>query len=88
MSVDDAVADTADGVPSQRDGELAERDGDLLRQALWLSSIIDGRQQFELYGAVAAPGALLLITCMYDDPTDLTWAQHVWRSTRHHRHRP
>ncbi len=84
MSVDDAVADMLDGAPPQRDGELAERDVGLLRHALWLSTIVDGRQQFELYGTVAVPGALLLITCMYDDAADLAWAQHVWRSIRHH----
>jgi hypothetical protein len=84
MTVDDAVADMLDGAPPQRDGELAERDGDLPRQAFWLSSIIEGVSSSSFTALVAVPGTLLLITCRYDDAADLAWAQHVWRSIRHH----
>lgn len=82
IGVEDAVARMLDGAPTQRTGALVERDGGLLRQALWLEAVVDGRRQFELYGVVAAPGALLNVTCMYDEPADLAWAQGVWRSAR------
>jgi hypothetical protein len=45
--------------------------------------IADGKPQHELYGYAATPESILCITCMYDDASDLAWAQNVWRSARH-----
>lgn len=83
-TVDAAVAQMLSGSPSQGEGELFERDGEMLRQAFWTSAVIEGRQQYELYGHVAMPGEIACITCMYDDSQDVDWATTVWRSVRYH----
>jgi hypothetical protein len=73
-----------EGAPSQPEGALVEREDDLLRRALWLPAIVDGKQRHEFYGYVAMPGTIASVTCVYDDPEDIDWATEVWRSVRHH----
>ena len=81
-TADDAIAVMTEGAPEQRDGELTERDGDFVRHAFWLPAVVNGKVQHELHGYAAKPSAVACVTCMYDDPDDLDWAQSVWRSTR------
>jgi len=83
MTPDEAIGEMSAGLPERCDGELSEHDGELVRRAFWLTAIADGRRQHELYGYAAVPGGLLGISCMYDDVSDLAWAQTVWRSARH-----
>ncbi|MEU4243314.1 DUF2199 domain-containing protein [Actinoplanes sp. NPDC026619] len=83
VTADAAIAEVSRGLPERCEGELSERDGDVLRRAFWLTAIADDRTQQELYGYVATAGTILCVTCMYDDPSDLAWAQSVWRSARH-----
>ena len=73
---------TADA-PSDRDGELTETGpGEAHRYAFWRPALGDGRIVHNLHGFVAVPGEVLHLVCVYDDPADLAWAQHVWRSVR------
>jgi hypothetical protein len=65
---------TADAPP--RDGELTEPG----RHAFWRPAQGDGRTVHNLHGYVAVPGHALHLVCVFDDPADLPWAQHVWRS--------
>ncbi|WP_203988763.1 hypothetical protein [Virgisporangium aurantiacum] len=82
-SAEDVIATMIEGAPPP-DGELFERDGPLFRRAFWLAATVNGRPQHEFYGHVAAPGAVLAVTCMYDDRQDARWATNVWRSARCH----
>jgi hypothetical protein len=70
---------TADA-PRDRDGELTESDPH--RYAFWRPALDNGRIVHNLHGFVAVPGEVLHVACVYDDPADLAWAQHVWRSVR------
>ncbi|WP_433825829.1 DUF2199 domain-containing protein [Actinoplanes sp. CA-015351] len=79
-----AIAELSRGLPERCEGELSEPDGEPARRAFWLTASADGRAQHELYGYTATPAGVLSVICMYDDASDLTWAQSVWRSTRHH----
>ena len=81
-TADDAIAVMTEGAPEQRDGELTERDGDIVRHAFWLPAVVNGKVQHELHGYAATPTTVAAVTCMYDDATDLSWAQTVWRSAR------
>jgi hypothetical protein len=83
MTTDAAIAEVSRGLPERCESELSERDGDLLRRAFWLTAIADDRPQQEFYGYAATAGSIFCVTCMYDDPSDLAWAQSVWRSVRH-----
>ena len=76
----DALLDGAPAVPA--DQRLTERETACVRHALWTSSTREGREQHELYGFVVVPGAALAVVCISDDPEDLAWAKHVWRSIR------
>ncbi|MBU2662493.1 hypothetical protein KOI35_03125 [Actinoplanes bogorensis] len=79
----ETIAAMTEGLPARAIGELTEHDTTVARRAFWLTTTPNGRVQHEFYGYAAAPGTLLAVTCMYDDPADLEWAQHVWRSIRH-----
>jgi hypothetical protein len=57
-----------------------------LRHAFWLVSTSQGRPQHELYGFVIHGDQALGLSCIYDDPQDLSWAQHVWRSVTYVHH--
>lgn len=82
-TADAAIAEVSRGLPERCEGELSERDGDQVRRAFWLTATAGGGLQHELYGYAATPDGILCVTCMYDDASDLTWAQAVWRSARH-----
>lgn len=58
------------------EGELTEPG----RHAFWRPAQGDGRTVHNLHGYVAVPGSALHLVCVFDDPADLPWAQHVWRS--------
>lgn len=79
------IAEMSDGLAERSLGDLLEYDGELVRRAFWLTTAVEGREQHELYGYAAVPGEILCVTCMYDDPADLAWAQSVWRSALPHR---
>ncbi|MFB6713705.1 hypothetical protein [Streptomyces sp. NPDC056358] len=52
-----------------------------LRHAFWLTPDDHGRERHEFYGfAVPASGTAAGVFCTHEDPADLAWAQHVWRS--------
>jgi hypothetical protein len=72
---------TADA-PPDRDGELTEPGEQTHRYAFWRPALGDGRIVHNLHGYVAVQGDLLHLVCVYDDPADLEWAQHVWHSVR------
>jgi hypothetical protein len=80
---DEMIASMSQGLPEKCQGELSENDRELVRRAFWLTATVDGREQHEFYGYVAARGTLTCVTCIYDDVSDRAWAQTVWRSTRH-----
>ncbi|RJL35566.1 hypothetical protein [Bailinhaonella thermotolerans] len=58
------------------------------RHAFWLTATVEGRERHELYGFTAHDGRILAVACMYDNPDDLAWAQHVWRSATLTPHTP
>ncbi|MEU2281492.1 DUF2199 domain-containing protein [Streptomyces sp. NPDC013178] len=62
---------------------ITEEHRGALRHAFWLESTSQGRTQHELYGFVIQGDHAVALACMYDDPSDLAWAQHVWRSINH-----
>jgi hypothetical protein len=70
----------APAVPAEQ--QITEGEPDCVRHALWRSATRSGREQYELYGFVVVPGAALAVVCISDDPVDLAWAKHVWRSIR------
>jgi hypothetical protein len=72
----------SEGLAERCLGESSESSGQVVRRAFWLTTAVDGREQHELYGYAAVSGEILCVTCMYDDPADLAWAQSVWRSAR------
>ena len=78
----DMIRELTADAPADRDGELTETDGDMLRYAFWRPALGDGRIVHNLHGFAAVPGAVLHLVCVFDDPEDLGWAQHVWRSVR------
>jgi hypothetical protein len=78
----DVIRDLTADAPRDRDGELTETAGEALRYAFWRPALGDGRIVHNLHGFVAVPSAVLHLVCVYDDPADLDWAQHVWRSVR------
>jgi hypothetical protein len=67
---DEVIHQLTTDVP--RDGELAEPG----RYAYWHADPV----VHNLHGYVAVPGRVLHLVCVFDDPADLPWAQHVWRS--------
>jgi hypothetical protein len=70
----------APAVPTEQ--QITEGEPDCVRHALWTAATRSGREQYELYGFVVVPGAALAVVCISDDPADLAWAKHVWRSIR------
>ncbi|WP_455359923.1 DUF2199 domain-containing protein [Streptomyces sp. SYSU K21746] len=69
----------APAVPPEQ--QLTEQLPDGVRHAFWLTSRPHGRDQHELYGfTVHESGTAAGVVCMWDEPEDLAWAQHVWRS--------
>jgi hypothetical protein len=82
-TADAAIAEMSQGLPERCEGELSEHDDEQVRRAFWRTATVDGRPQHELYGYAATPQGILCITRVYDDASDLTWAQAVWRSARH-----
>ncbi|GAA2630213.1 hypothetical protein Adu01nite_41480 [Paractinoplanes durhamensis] len=81
-TADEAITEMSQDLPTRCDGTLTEQNGPLTQRAFWLTTTTNGSPQHELYGYAAAPERILAITCMYDDPTDLPWAQNVWRSAQ------
>jgi hypothetical protein len=82
LSLEQAIARMTEGAPPERTGELTEQDGQLLRHAFWRPAYTQGKVLQNLHGFIAAPGAVLHVGCVYDDPADLAWAQRVWRSAK------
>ncbi|GAA3350599.1 hypothetical protein GCM10020358_77160 [Amorphoplanes nipponensis] len=78
----DMVRELTADAPRDRDGELTETTGEAYRYAFWRPALGDGRIVHNLHGFVAVPGSVLHLTCVFDDPADLGWAQHVWHSVR------
>jgi hypothetical protein len=76
------IRDLTADAPQDRDGELTETTDETHRYAFWRPALGDGRILHNLHGYVAIPGDILHLVCVYDDPADLPWAQHVWRSVR------
>ncbi|MGI5290788.1 hypothetical protein ACQEVF_46750 [Nonomuraea polychroma] len=75
------LASLTDGAPSFDEADqITEECADGLRHAFWDAATVVGRMQHELYGFIIRDNQALAIACMYDDPDDLAWAQHVWRS--------
>ncbi|MGI5292745.1 DUF2199 domain-containing protein [Nonomuraea polychroma] len=75
------LASLTEGAPSAEEAhQITEEYAGGLRRAFWRAATVDGRKQHELYGFVIRDDQALAIACMYDDPDDLAWAQHVWRS--------
>lgn len=57
--------------------------GEGVRHAFWTVAAPDGRTRYELYGfTVDRDGTAVGTVCMWDEPDDLAWALHVWRSVR------
>lgn len=83
---DEAIAVMNQGAP-QVDAahQLTEERGEGLWHAFWRTAADDdGRPRHELYGLAVQDGQAVRIGCFYQDPDDLSWAQHVWRSITHH----
>ncbi|MGW4941631.1 DUF2199 domain-containing protein [Actinoplanes sp. NPDC004185] len=78
----DVIRELTADAPRDRDGELTETTDGTHRYAFWRPALGDGRILHNLHGYVAVPGDVLHLVCVYDDPADLPWAQHVWRSVR------
>ena len=78
----EVIRDLTADAPADRDGELTETSDQVHRYAFWRPALGDGRIVHNLHGFVAVPGQVLHLVCVYDDPADLAWAQHVWRSVR------
>jgi hypothetical protein len=78
----DVIRELTADAPRDRDGEHTETAGDAHRYAFWRPALGDGRIVHNLHGFVAVPGHVLHVGCVFDDPADLGWAQHVWRSIR------
>ncbi|WP_148308191.1 DUF2199 domain-containing protein [Actinoplanes friuliensis] len=76
------IAELTEDAPRDRDGEATEDDGEIHRHAFWRPALGDGRIVHNLHGFVAVEGKLLHVACVFDDPSDLPWAQRVWRSVR------
>lgn len=70
----------APAVPAEQ--LITGREAGCVRHALWTSATRRGREQHELYGYVVVRGTVLAVVCISDDPADLAWAKHVWRSIR------
>ncbi|WP_307871076.1 DUF2199 domain-containing protein [Micromonospora sp. C51] len=83
MTADAAIAEFSGDLPERCDGELSEQDGEVVRRAFWLTVVVDGKPQHELYGYAATSEGILCVTCMHDDASDQAWAQQVWRSARY-----
>ncbi|WP_182909569.1 DUF2199 domain-containing protein [Microbispora sp. H13382] len=63
--------------------QVTEEHAGGLRHAFWLTSSEEGGTRHELYGYVIQDGQALRLACLYEEPGDLRWAQHVWRSVRY-----
>ncbi|MFI6321025.1 DUF2199 domain-containing protein [Nonomuraea sp. NPDC050556] len=63
--------------------QLTEEYSNGLRHAFWLTSTSQDRTQYEFYGYAIHRDTAVALACVYDDPEDLSWAQHVWRSVTH-----
>jgi hypothetical protein len=83
VTAGEAIEEVSGTLPGQCEGERSEHDGELVRRAFWLTAIGDGPPQHELYGYAATAGSIFCVTCLYDDASDLVWAQSVWRSARY-----
>ncbi|MET8630927.1 DUF2199 domain-containing protein [Kitasatospora sp. NPDC004669] len=76
-----ALVSGAPAVPPEQ--QITEDTPDGIRYAFWAVSTPDGRTQYELYGfTVHRNGTAAGVVCMWDEPDDLAWALHVWRSVR------
>ena len=78
----DVIRELTADAPRDRDGEQTETADGTHRYAFWRPALGDGRIVHNLHGFVAVPGEVLHVGCVFDDPADLPWAQHVWRSIR------
>jgi hypothetical protein len=86
----EALAALTDGAPQvDTDHQLTQESGGGLRHAFWLTAAAeDGQPRHELYGLTIQDGQAVRIGCFYQDPDDLPWAQHVWRSITHNKTAP
>lgn len=65
--------------PAQRVREQLPGGG--LRYAFWTTPQDNGRPRHEFYGfTLHSSGSAAAIHCTHEDPADLAWAQHIWRS--------
>lgn len=69
---------SAPAVPADQVSTVSVGDG--VRYVFWQVAVVDGREQYELYGFVVRAGAALAVSCFHDDPDDHTWALHVFTS--------
>ncbi|MFI5530322.1 DUF2199 domain-containing protein [Kitasatospora sp. NPDC051853] len=76
-----ALLNGAPAVPPEQ--RITEDVPDGIRHAFWTAATHNGRTQYELYGfTVHRSGTAVGVVCLWDEPDDLAWAQHVWRSVR------
>jgi hypothetical protein len=76
------IKQDVDPNPDQRFEETGA-DQHELRYASWYREVIDGRQQFGLYGYTIRQGTFVQAAFLTDDPEDLQWALDAWRSLRY-----
>ncbi|AGL20760.1 DUF2199 domain-containing protein [Actinoplanes sp. N902-109] len=69
---------TADQTHDSQD-HLTEQDDQVHRHAFWRRT---AKGTYNLHGYAAVPGETLHLVAVYDEPADLAWAHHVWRSIR------
>jgi len=54
--------------------------GDEIRYASWYPEVVEGREQWGLYGYTVRAGSYVQLSLLSDDPADLDWALSTWRS--------
>ncbi|MEU4533845.1 DUF2199 domain-containing protein [Streptosporangium sp. NPDC023825] len=86
---DEFLASLTEGAPvTDAAHQLTEHHQGGLRHAFWLTSTGPEQPKHELYGFVIHHDEAVALACFHDDPQDLSWAQHVWRSVIHLDHLP